>query len=114
MLPIGINERVFMTSIDKTINDAFKPIASGFNDLVFYSVPIGESQLPLIVVWLIAGALYFTFYLRLINIRGLEFPSACMSSVTLRIISIFCFTRGKTLRTASVIQILCSCPGTVI
>ena len=59
-----------MTSIDKTINDAFKPIASGFNDLVFYSVPIGESQLPLIVVWLIAGALYFTFYLRLINIRG--------------------------------------------
>ena len=70
MLPIGINERVFMTSIDKTINDAFKPIASGFNDLVFYSVPIGESQLPLIVLWLIAGALYFTFYLRLINIRG--------------------------------------------
>jgi len=59
-----------MTTIDETINEAFKPIASAFNDLVFYSIPIGESQLPLIVVWLIAGALYFTFYLRLINIRG--------------------------------------------
>ena len=59
-----------MATIDETINEAFKPIASAFNDLVFYSIPIGESQLPLIVVWLIVGALYFTFYLRLINIRG--------------------------------------------
>ena len=55
-----------MATIDETINEAFKPIASAFNDLVFYSIPIGESQLPLIVVWLIAGALYFTFYLRLL------------------------------------------------
>ena len=59
-----------MATIDETINEAFKPIASAFNDLVFYSIPVGESQLPLIVVWLIAGALYFTFYLKLINIRG--------------------------------------------
>ena len=59
-----------MATIDETINEAFKPIASAFNDLVFYSIPIGESQLPLIVVWLIAGALYFTFYLKLINVRG--------------------------------------------
>ena len=59
-----------MATIDETINEAFKPIASAFNDLVFYSIPIGQSQLPLIVVWLIAGALYFTFYLKLINVRG--------------------------------------------
>ena len=59
-----------MATIDETINEAFKPIASAFNDLVFYSIPVGESQLPLIVVWLIAGAFYFTFYLKLINIRG--------------------------------------------
>ena len=59
-----------MATVDETINQAFKPIASAFNDLVFYSIPIGESQLPLIVVWLIAGALYFTFYLKLINVRG--------------------------------------------
>ena len=59
-----------MTSIDESINEAFRPVASAISDLVFYSVPLGESQLPLIVVWLIAGALYFTVYLRLINIRG--------------------------------------------
>ena len=59
-----------MASIDESINQAFEPIASAINQLVFYSISIGESELPLIVVWLIAGALYFTFYLKLINIRG--------------------------------------------
>ncbi len=39
-------------------------------ELVFFSIPVGEAQLPLIVVWLIAGALFFTVYLRLINTRG--------------------------------------------
>ena len=41
-----------------------------FSDVVFYSIPIGDSELPLIVVWLVAGAAFFTFYLRFINIRG--------------------------------------------
>ena len=61
-----------MTSIDETVNESFRPIATALSDIVFYSVPLGESQLPLIVVWLIAGALYFTFYLKLINIRGFK------------------------------------------
>jgi len=56
--------------IDNTINEAFRPIATALVTFVFFSVPIGESELPLIVVWLIAGALYFTVRLRLINIRG--------------------------------------------
>ena len=56
--------------IDQAINDAFRPVATAMVNFVFYSVPVGASQLPLIVVWLIAGALYFTIQLRLINIRG--------------------------------------------
>jgi AGCS family alanine or glycine:cation symporter len=59
-----------VASIDEAINEAFRPLASAISELVFYSVPIGESQFPLIVVWLIAGALYFTVYLKLINVRG--------------------------------------------
>jgi AGCS family alanine or glycine:cation symporter len=57
-------------SIDASINQAFEPIAAAINKIVFYSISIGESELPLIVVWLIAGALYFTINLKLINIRG--------------------------------------------
>ena len=59
-----------MTGIDDAINEAFRPIATAVVNFVFFSVPIGEAELPLIVVWLIAGALFFTVYLRLINIRG--------------------------------------------
>lgn len=56
--------------IDETINEAFQPVARAMVEFVFFSVPIGESELPLIVVWLVAGAVYFTVYLRLINVRG--------------------------------------------
>jgi len=59
-----------LTGIDDAINEAFRPIATAVVNFVFFSVPIGEAELPLIVVWLIAGALFFTVYLRLINIRG--------------------------------------------
>lgn len=57
-------------SFDETINEAFSPVASAISSFVFYSVTVGETQFPLIVMWLIAGALFFTVYLRLINIRG--------------------------------------------
>ena len=59
-----------MSGIDEAVNEFFQPIASAMVNFVFYSVPVGQSQFPLIVVWLIAGALFFTFYLRLINVRG--------------------------------------------
>jgi AGCS family alanine or glycine:cation symporter len=57
-------------SIDAVIEGAFGPIASAFSEVVFYSVRIGDSDLPLIVLWLVAGALFFTVYLRFINVRG--------------------------------------------
>ncbi|MBW2496140.1 MAG: amino acid carrier protein, partial [Deltaproteobacteria bacterium] len=57
-------------SIDQTIDAAFQPIAGFASDFVFYSVSIGGVDVPLIVVWLIAGASFFTIYLRGINLRG--------------------------------------------
>lgn len=57
-------------NFDQTINDAFRPVATAMVDFVFYSVVIAGSEFPLIVLWLIGGALYFTIRLRLINIRG--------------------------------------------
>jgi AGCS family alanine or glycine:cation symporter len=37
---------------------------------VFFSVRVGEADLPLIVLWLMAGAVTFTVTLRFINVRG--------------------------------------------
>jgi AGCS family alanine or glycine:cation symporter len=56
--------------IDQAINSAFEPIASAMVDIVFVSVNIGETELPMIVVWLVVGAVFFTGYFRFINIRG--------------------------------------------
>lgn len=52
------------------IDQAFRPIATHAVDLVFYAVQVGDVEVPLIVVWLIAGATFFSFYLGGINIRG--------------------------------------------
>lgn len=52
------------------IDQAFRPIATFAVDLVFYSIQVGDVKVPLIVVWLIAGATFFSVYLGGINIRG--------------------------------------------
>lgn len=45
-------------------------ILNTITDWVFYSVDVGGASLPLIVVWLIVAAVFFTFYLKFLNLRG--------------------------------------------
>jgi alanine or glycine:cation symporter, AGCS family len=40
---------------------------------------VGGAEVPLIVLWLIAGGLFFTFYLRFVNIRGFRRALAVVS-----------------------------------
>jgi len=56
--------------IDETINAVTAPIASAVGDVVFFTVPFFGTQLPLVVLWLVAGAVFFTFYTGFINLRG--------------------------------------------
>ena len=56
--------------LDETIDQAFRPVAKAMSELVFYSIPIGDAELQLIVLWLVIGALAFTLYFRFINVRG--------------------------------------------
>lgn len=56
--------------IDQAIDAAFRPVADTLVELVFFSVKVGETDVPLIVVWLVVGAVFFTGYFRFINIRG--------------------------------------------
>ncbi len=56
--------------IDAAIESAFRPVASALSEVVFFSVPIGEADLQLIVLWLVAGAVFSTFYFRFVNLRG--------------------------------------------
>ena len=64
--------------MDQKINAFFAPLVDRLSQLLFWD-PFGESGLvdlglgvhiPFVLLWLAMGAIFFTFYLRLINIRG--------------------------------------------
>jgi AGCS family alanine or glycine:cation symporter len=69
---ISLAPSVARADIDATVDAAFRPIAKAMSDFIFVSINIGGAELQLIVVWLIAGAVFFTFYLGFINIRGFK------------------------------------------
>ncbi len=57
-------------SIDQLIDAAVRPVADAVSGFVFFTVPLLGADVPLIVVWLVAGGLFFTIHLRFINVRG--------------------------------------------
>lgn len=61
--------------IDEKINKAFAPIADTWEALVFTSIPVTSTlSVPIVLIVLIGGALFFTFYFSFVNIR--RFPMA--------------------------------------
>ncbi|OUV67403.1 MAG: alanine glycine permease [Cellvibrionales bacterium TMED122] len=58
-------------SPDQWVETHFGPIAEALSSVVFYAVPIGGTEVPLIVMWSAVAALFFTVYLRFINVRAL-------------------------------------------
>ena len=59
-----------MDTLAASIDAFMEPLASALSAFVFFSVPVFGQQVPLVVAWLAIGALFFTLYLRFINIRG--------------------------------------------
>jgi len=57
--------------IDERIDAAVAPVSAAFSDVVFFEVSIGGVGVPLVVAWLVAGAIFFTLYFGFINVRGL-------------------------------------------
>lgn len=59
-------------TVDQTINAWLAPVAEFLGTVVFYSVPVGDAEVPLILAWLIGGSIVSTFYFRFINLRGFK------------------------------------------
>lgn len=59
-VPVGLDER---------INQAFTPFANAIEGIVLYSFPIAGTQIPLIVIILSLGGLFFSFYFGFPSIR---------------------------------------------
>jgi len=60
---------LFADNIDDKINEVLSPISNLVASLVFYSLNIFETSIPLIVVWLIVAAIFSTLYFKFINFR---------------------------------------------
>jgi len=58
--------------IDEAINAATAPIATLIGQIVFFKIPVFGAQLPVVVLWLVVGAVFFTFYMGFINLRGFK------------------------------------------
>jgi AGCS family alanine or glycine:cation symporter len=58
--------------IDDVINSATAPIAELIGKIVFFKIPIFGAELPVVVLWLVVGAVFFTFYMGFINLRGFK------------------------------------------
>ena len=60
-------------SIDEKINSFIKPAVDALGEVIFYK-PFASAgfDMPLVVMWLILGALFFTFYMGFINLRGVK------------------------------------------
>ncbi len=75
-------------SIDTIINNAFGPIAEYAQAIVFFNIPVsfdspsGEEikKIPLIVIWLAAAAIFFSVYLKFVNVRYFKHAFECLGS----------------------------------
>ncbi|PCJ92655.1 MAG: alanine glycine permease [Flavobacteriaceae bacterium] len=54
--------------IDERVNDAFMPIAQWWEGFILTSIPIGEYNMPIVLILLIGGATFFTVYFKFPNI----------------------------------------------
>lgn len=58
-------------TVDQMINELFDPAANFVFSIIFYPIfTVKGVEVPFILLWLISGAIIFTFYLKFINIRG--------------------------------------------
>ncbi|GAB2978385.1 alanine/glycine:cation symporter family protein [Streptomyces pseudoechinosporeus] len=59
-------------SVDDTLEKYFGPFANWLADVVFYSVPMFGTEVPLIVTWLVICGMFFTIWLKFLNVRGMK------------------------------------------
>ena len=58
-------------SISNSINAIFEPIVENMSKVIFYK-PFSfiGLDIPLVVLWLVLGAVFFTIYMKFINVKG--------------------------------------------
>ncbi|MFJ2506700.1 alanine/glycine:cation symporter family protein [Arthrobacter citreus] len=66
------SESGILGTIDGTVNELMEPVATAFNDIVFFPLTIGDFSFPIVVAWLIIAGIVITCYFGFIQFRGLK------------------------------------------
>jgi AGCS family alanine or glycine:cation symporter len=72
LFPLLISSQVSAQSFDQYVDTLVGPAADLVSNIIFFELTLGGNSFPLIVVWLIAAGVFFTVYLRFINITGFK------------------------------------------
>ena len=60
------------SGFDASVNALTEPIASALGAFVFFKVTMFGADVPLVVLWLVIGGVFFTIYTRFIGIRAFK------------------------------------------
>ncbi|MGD1844079.1 MAG: alanine/glycine:cation symporter family protein [Salibacteraceae bacterium] len=68
-----VNEPVKEATIDDKINAIFQPVTDAVNTVIFFNAfKYNGSGVPFVLVWLIVGALFFTVFMRFVNVMAFK------------------------------------------
>ena len=65
-------QQSFAFNIDATIEKYVSPVSNKVSSLMFFPITIAGVEIPIIILWILAAGLFFTFYLRWIGFWGLK------------------------------------------
>ncbi|OGI01782.1 MAG: alanine glycine permease [Candidatus Melainabacteria bacterium GWF2_37_15] len=63
---------LYFNGLDKKIDNCFAPISDAVSNFVFYPITINGVDVPIIIIWLLLGAIIFTIITRGISIWGFK------------------------------------------
>ena len=72
LMVLILTPHIAFAGFDEAINAATAPIASAIGAFVFFKIPLFGAQVPVVVLWLVVGAVFFTFRMGFVNIWGFK------------------------------------------
>ena len=71
--PEVAGESNFEESVNRIIEESVGPYLDIISNAIFFAVPLGGgASMPFVIIWLLVGAAFFTYYMRFINFRGFK------------------------------------------
>lgn len=58
--------------LDHFLEESFGPFAGAVESVVFFPLPLFGTEVPIIVLWLVVLGLFFTMWLKFLNVRGMK------------------------------------------